>query len=90
MAGTPVLPSCSVLASLKPEYSAAGKLGFSFRLTDVLRNNGAPLCSCGNAGQWEETLRLIDKLEALALGRKGVPMSTTIYNFGIDAVGMYV
>lgn len=75
---------------LKPEYSAAGKLRFSFRFTSTLHNNAAPLRSCGNAGQWEEALRLIDKLEALALGGVCVPMSTTMYNFGIDAVSAYV
>lgn len=61
-----------------------------FRFTGMLRDNGAPLCRCGNAGQWEEALRLIDKLEAMVLGGGGVPMSTTMYNFGIDAVSVCV
>lgn len=42
--------------------------------------------SCGNAGRWEEALQLINKLETLALKGGGVPMSTTLYNFAIDAV----
>lgn len=44
--------------------------------------------SCGKAGKFEEAWGLLEKLEASAMKDGQVQLSTTLYNFAIDAVSL--
>lgn len=41
---------------------------------------------CGKAGQWQEAMRLVEELEALATETGDLKPTTIMYNIAIDAV----